>query len=74
MVVLSIRAEKYEAPILDKLEWQKGQATYKNNESWKSDYELKENLNENKPNNSKARTPSSGEEKKPKFWDFKVVK
>ncbi len=70
--MVSVQAEKYEPPKLNSLEWQNGQTTYKNNENWKSDYQLQEGQVEGE--NSKARTPSSGEENKPKFWDFKVVK
>lgn len=68
-------AESYKAPKVQKLHWQKAdKKTPQNSEQWVSDYQLQEQPAGATSDNAE-RKPSSGDEsKKPKFWDFQVVK
>lgn len=68
-------AEGYKAPKVQKLHWQKTDKNApQNSEQWVSDYQLQEQPGA-KPSDNAERKPSSGDEsKKPKFWDFQVVK
>jgi len=67
-------AQGYKAPEVQKLHWEKTEQKTQQNNQWISDYQLKEQQKLD-PADNPERKPSSGDEsKKPKFWDFQVVK
>lgn len=70
-------AQEYEAPAVPKMKWKKTDINYYKEGSWQP----KEAITDSSvvaPNpedeSTPERKPSSGDEVKPKFWDFKVVK
>ena len=71
-----IQAEEYKAPKFDNIEWKSQKTKVKKDSNWVSDYKMQtpkahpEDLDEN----AQERKPSSGDDAKPKFWDFKSVK
>ncbi|OIQ19072.1 MAG: hypothetical protein BM556_07240 [Bacteriovorax sp. MedPE-SWde] len=69
-------AEEYKAPKVQRLHWEKvdKKTPQPKANPWVSDYQLKETGTVENGDNPE-RKPSSGDEtKKPKYWDFQVVK
>ncbi|EQC45578.1 hypothetical protein [Bacteriovorax sp. Seq25_V] len=79
LISLSVCAETYEAPQMEKVEWKKPKVKVYKDNTWATEYNFKEQKSptdsDEFDSNSPERKPSSGEEEaKPKFWDFKSVK
>ena len=79
LLSFSCFAEEYKAPKLKEIEWKKEEKSVEKEKEWVSDYKIDENKdlkqkNEYLDQNAPDRKPSSGDHKKPKFWDFKSVK
>ncbi len=79
LIGLTVSAETYEAPAMEKVEWKKPKVKVYKDNTWATEYDFKDKKAptdaEDYDVNSPERKPSSGEEEsKPKFWDFKSVK
>lgn len=77
LVGFAAYAQEYKAPSVPKMKWKKTDVNYYKEGNWQP----KEVLTDTSsavpgPEDESApeRKPSSGEEIKPKFWDFKLVK
>lgn len=79
LVGFSVNAQNYEAPAdVPKMDWKKSKIKYYQENEWKPEGKISDAqapvLDPEADESSPERKPSSGEEVKPKFWDFKVVK
>jgi hypothetical protein len=71
----TVFAEEYKAPKLGNLKWKSPNSKIKKDSQWVSDFQMEDqahpsDIDETTP----ERKPSSGEDSKTQYWEFKAVK
>lgn len=77
LVGFSVSAQEYKTPVVPKMKWEKTDVNYYKDGNWQPKKVITDSSTTApapEDESSPERKPSSGEEVKPKFWDFKIVK